>query len=462
MRRTWLAIGGGATLLVVLAVVAPFARKAAPGDGTATDALSISKVAAGVASEATAPPPSTLAGLDLTKIALGEVTASAPLPEQRIAHLTVDPVLQRAAEAVMAMHHVPEAAVVLMDVATGKILVYASHLEKGPLRDLCIEATAPAASVFKIVTGSALVEHAALSAEHRACYSGGEQRILQQDLVPDPKRDKWCTTLAGAMGRSINTIFARSALEHLKPPVLEGMAKTLGFGTSLPFDVPVQASALRIPDDTLGFARTAAGFWNTTLSPLHAAWLSATIARGGEPVRPHIVSDVSDERGKVLWAAKASLAQKRALKASTADAVTTMMEATVADGTSYRAFHDAKGQSFLPNVSVAGKTGTLTDASAQRFYTWFTGFAPSHPMTNTDGADAVDGKAARQVAVAALVVNQPTWTIKANVLAREVLRAYFAEQKVPNVTAPQLRVAEKSEDKPDPPPRKKEAKRGAR
>jgi hypothetical protein len=33
-------------------------------------------------------------------------------------------------------------------------------------------------------------------------------------------------------------------------------------------------------------------------------------------------------------------------------------------------------------------------------------------------------------------VNDPKWTIKANVLGREVLRAYFAEQKIPGVTAP--------------------------
>ena len=41
----------------------------------------------------------------------------------------------------------------------------------------------------------------------------------------------------------------------------------------------MQPSAARFPDDTLGVARTAAGFWNTTLSPMHAVWLAGTIAR---------------------------------------------------------------------------------------------------------------------------------------------------------------------------------------
>jgi peptidoglycan glycosyltransferase len=445
-----MAVGAGVPLVVTIGVVA-FSRSSLHAEGAHGDLPSISKIIGGSAAAAVAPAPASLASLDLTKITVGETSVTAPLAEKKIAHLTVDPALQRIAEGVMAMHHVPEAAVVLMDTATGKILVYASHVEKGPARDLCVEATAPAASVFKIITASALVEQTGATADQRECYSGGEQRIVEKDLVPDPKRDRWCTTLGGAMGRSLNTVFAREALEHLKPAGLESMAKQLGFGAALPFDVAVQPSAEHFPEDSLGFARTAAGFWNTTLSPVHAAWLSATMGRGGEPIRPVLVADVADEEGKVLWTAPNSLAQKRAIKQTTAEAVTSMMETTVSDGTSYRAFHDPKGAAFLPNIGVAGKTGTLTDPTAQRFYTWFTGFAPSRPITIADG-DKPDSKPPRQVSIGVLVVNQPTWTIKANVLAREVLRAYFAAQKVQSVTTPQLRQtskADKSESEGD-------------
>ncbi|CAN5924186.1 hypothetical protein BH11MYX4_BH11MYX4_61290 [soil metagenome] len=435
MRRSWLAIGVGVPLVAVLAFVGRSTLRADTAHG---DIPSIAKVLGANAAAASAPAPAVLTGIELATLTVGESDVTAKLPEKKFAHLTVDPVLQKVADAVMTMHHVPEASVVLMDVQTGKILVYASHVEKGPPRDLAIEATAPAASVFKIITASALVEQAGLTPDQKECYSGGEQRLVEKDLVSDPKRDRWCTTIAGAMGRSINTVFARLALRHLKPASLEMQAKALGFGASLPFDVPVQPSAEHFPEDSLGFARTSAGFWNTTLSPLHAAWLSATMARGGEPVRPVLVSDVAEEGGKVVWTAPTSLAQKRVLKQTTADAVTTMMETTFTDGTSYRAFHDPKGQAFLPNVGVAGKTGTLTDSTNGRFYTWFTGFAPSRPVVIADG-DAPASTPPRQVAIGVLVVNQPTWTIKANVLAREVLRAYFATQKVPNVTMPGLR-----------------------
>lgn len=434
IRRSWLALGAVVLPLGLALVLIPAARTSLRSANAQGPIAKLTGNAAAAA--ASAPPPPTLSGLDPLKMkSLGDGSGMvAPLPDKKSAKLTVVPSIQKATESIMSAYKLPEAAVVLMDTQTGRILVYASHVEKGPARDLNVEATAPAASVFKVVTGSALVEHAGLTPAHQECFSGGEQRIHETDLVRDPKRDKWCSSLAGAMGRSINTIFARLASEKLQPKQLDETARELGFGSPLPFDVTMQPSKVDIPvDDRLGFARTAAGFWNTTLSPVHAAWLSATIARGGEPVRPILVSDVLDDKNKVEWTAQAGLAQKRALKEDVAKQVATMMESTVSDGTSYKAFHDGRGKSFLPGISVAGKTGTLTDGQAQRYYTWFTGFAPSRAYVPPDGMAVAIPK---QVAIGVLVVNGATWSIKANVLAREVLRAYFAEQKIPMVTQP--------------------------
>jgi penicillin-binding protein A len=452
-RKPLVAVAVAVPLVIALAI--PLARRSFR---TETDTPPLAKLSgAAAAAAAIAPPPPTLVGLDLTKIEVKDHVVAAPLPDKKSARLAIDPALQRVADNVMSAHHLPEAVVVMMDVETGRILVYASHIEKGPKRDLAVEATAPAASVFKIVTGTSLVENAGATPDQKECYSGGEQRINAQDLVPDPKRDRWCTTLGGAMGRSINTVFARLALANLKPAQLDETARSLGFNASLPFDVPVQPSGARFPDDQLGFARTAAGFWNTSLSPLHAAWLGATIARGGEPVRPVLVTDIVED-GKVVWSAPSGLAQKRVMKSDTAHAITSMMDMTVSDGTSYRAFHDSKGRAFLPGISVASKTGTLTDATNQRYYTWFAGFAPSKPVafppvgdrdarsveTQKDGHEPTQP---RKVAFGVLVVNDPKWTIKANVLAREVLRAHFAAQHVPGVTAPRS-AAEHDRDQP--------------
>jgi cell division protein FtsI/penicillin-binding protein 2 len=369
--------------------------------------------------------PVDLAGLDLTHIGLGDDGATAVTGARRIARLTVDPVLQRTALGILQAQHLPEAAVVLIDPATGHVLVYASHVERGAPRDLCVEATAPAASLFKIVTAAALVDDAGLGPDTRQCYGGGEQRIAPSDLVDDPARDHWCVTLAGAMGRSVNAVFARLAQRHLTPDQLVTTARAFGFEQPLPFDVAVEPSALHVPVEPLAFARTAAGFWNTTLSPLHAAWISSSVARGGDALRPQIVRELVLPGGAAMPVAAADLTPRHVVGASTAQALLTMMEHTVSEGTSYRAFHDAKGTPFLPGMTVAGKTGTLTDDKAHKFFTWFTGFAPSRPVAGI-----------RQVAIAALVVNDPTWRVKANVVAREMLQAYFAEQKVPGVRLP--------------------------
>lgn len=349
----------------------------------------------------------------------------APAEDGARAELTVDADLQRQTMAVMRRYAIPEASVVLMEAKTGKVLVYASYLHEKPLRDLAVLAGSPSASVFKIVTGSALVSEANVDPESSHCYSGGQHSLTELDLTADPKRDTACASLSSAMGRSINTVFARLARAELPPATLERVARKLHYGTPLAFDVPVETSQLAFPDDALGYARTAAGFWNTTLSPLHAAWISAAIVNDGMAVRPHVVARVESADGTEVYAAPNEPERSQVLAPADAGKVATMMRATVTGGTATRAFRDDAGRPFLPSLAVAGKTGTLTDSAKQRYYTWFTGFGPS-------------AGTASPVAVAALVVNGAVWRVKANVLAREVLRAYYAKHDVAGVTRPQL------------------------
>ena len=73
------------------------------------------------------------------------------------------------------------------------------------------------------------------------------------------------------MGRSLNTVFAELALKNSHPRNSAGWPPRSASVRSVPFDTSVAVNALRIPEDKLGFARTAAGFWNTTMSPLEAA-----------------------------------------------------------------------------------------------------------------------------------------------------------------------------------------------
>jgi cell division protein FtsI/penicillin-binding protein 2 len=200
------------------------------------------------------------------------------------------------------------------------------------------------------------------------------------------------------------------------------MASRLGWGQSLPFDVPVATSTVTFPEDQLGFARTAAGFWNTTLSPFQGLNLATTVANGGEMVRLFVVDSVKDKDGEIYRGPTQRQVIRRAMDPATAEAVTAMMESTVENGTSYRSFHDRNGRAYLPEIRVAGKTGTLTKPTPEGpFYTWFVGFAPSRKP---------------EVAISVLAANRAKWRVKATHLASDMLRVYFADKGFPGVRDP--------------------------
>ncbi|EYF06678.1 penicillin-binding transpeptidase domain-containing protein [Chondromyces apiculatus] len=412
--RQWIAIGAAVGLV---AVTLPMLR----GQDEKLSALLSKGQLPGsptITREVTPPP---LTDLDLTRIDDRKEVATAPAHGQRNAELTVVPKYQRAALGFMRAGRVPEGAVVMTDVKTGSVLAWASYVDEGRLHDVASEATAPSASVFKVVTGSALIE-AGLTPNTKQCYSGGEHSIRAADMVDNKRRDKYCATLSQAMGRSINTVFARLAARNLDQPKLVNMAERLGWGDDVPFDVPITPSKITMPEDELGFARTAAGFWNTTLSPFQAVNLATTVANGGEMIRLHVVNSVKDEEGEIYRGPSERQVIRRAMSEETARAVTSMMEDTVDNGTSYRSFHDKSGRPYLPDIRVAGKTGTLTKPTPEGpYYTWFVGFAPSRKP---------------EVAISVLVANGAKWRVKATNVACDMLRVYFADKKTPGVSDP--------------------------
>lgn len=367
------------------------------------------------------PKPVKLDGLDLLRLDIRPQRVTAPLSGGRTAELTIDPVLQRAAMAQLQRYRVPEGGVVVLEVRTGKVLAYASYVNSGERFDVNARAEAPAASVFKVVTGAALVERGGANADTEQCYHGGKSRISPDELEDDPRRDKWCATLGMAMGRSLNVVFGRLAKKHLTPEDLAAMGGAFGFGAPVPFPVPNEAPKIEVPQEPLEFARTAAGFWHTSLSPLAGAVLAQTVANRGVALEPRVVEAVYKGQ-ELLWKdERPPRVLRRAVKPETARELTRMMVETVANGSGYKGFHDQAGRPYLPGISVAGKTGTLTRHKLNRHYTWFVGFAPAEDP---------------EVAIAALVVNTPIWQIKATQLAREVLRAHFAKKRAKGVTPP--------------------------
>ncbi len=325
--------------------------------------------------------------------------------------LTLSAPLQHEIEALLTRYEVPAAGVVVMEPKTGKILAYVNHQISPTVDDMVRSAQAPAASVFKIVTAAALLDRGVLPSTE-VCYGGGYHRLTGADIKDDPKRDSACATFSDALGQSINTVFAKLAVRYLDADRLKRYASAFGFGQRLPVDVPLETSGIDVPDEELEFARTAAGFWHTQLSPLHGALLAATVANHGQMPRAHIVQSVRYPCGELPIARDGS-PFRAVIAEGTARTLAQMMTRTVSKGTAFRAFHDSQGNAFLPGVDVAGKTGSLSATEPYRAYSWWVGFAPAE---------------APAYVISALVVNSPKWRIKASFVARESIRLAMEKQ----------------------------------
>lgn len=321
------------------------------------------------------------------------------------AALTLSPRLQQGLEKLLADYRVPTGAAVLLDPRTGKVLALAERAERGARGPVALTPIAPAASVFKIVTSAALLEKG-LTPEQEVCFHGGRHRIQKALLSDNPRRDRSCLTLASALGKSANVVFAKLAGRELSADLLRAEAGKFLFDAAIPFDRPVEPSPAHISDDPFEFATTAAGFGPVRLSPLHGAIMAAIVANGGRFVPPRLVDTVEGAP------APAPSPERAVLRPEVAAALARMMATTTTEGTARKIFRRDRvaRRSPLREVTVAGKTGSLADANPYRDYSWFVGFAP------------VDDP---QVAVAAVVVNERLWRIKAPLVAHEALKAYF-------------------------------------
>ena len=323
--------------------------------------------------------------------------------------LTIDHGLQSHVRSLFGRYDVPAGGLVAIDPKTGEVLAYVGYeAGKGDSARVLTDPDAPAASIFKIITASALLD-AGVKSSTSVCYGGGMRGLVAADLIDSPKRDRWCATMADALGYSINAVFAKLADRHIDEARMTQYVSAFGFGQRLPFDLPTTPSPVDVPGSRLERARMVAGFWHSQMSPLHGALVAATIANDGKMPYAAIVDRIESRTGETLYE-HTPRTFRQVLPRHTAELAGEMMTNTVTKGTAKKAFYDSKGRPFLPGIRIAGKTGTLSRYNPHRTYNWWVGYAP------------VDDP---KIAVAVLVVNEPKWRIKASYVAREALREYL-------------------------------------
>lgn len=298
-----------------------------------------------------------------------------------------DPELSLKLQRLLEDYRVPEGAVVVLDTQSGEVVGLAGVRNSRKDLSVAFEAKWPAASLFKTVTASALLK--AGKNPSKGCYDVGYRRINKRDLRKSSGRT--CADLTLAYGRSYNIHFGQWAKRWLNTESLEAEARNLGFGAKS--WVPGhRAGPIDLPEATVDFANTAAGFGDAPMSPYQAALISSAIGNGGKvKVRDHTSGALKESR--------------RLFSTSVAGKLQTAMKATVARGSARKAFR-AHGKPALGSGGAAGKTGSLMADGHD--LTWFSGFAPANEP---------------RYSVAVMIANDPTWHVKAPYVAREALRS---------------------------------------
>jgi cell division protein FtsI/penicillin-binding protein 2 len=326
--------------------------------------------------------------------------------KRNLVFYTIDPELQQAAQAIVKSAQANHVAIAAMNPRTGAVLALAG--KSLSVSNIEYHSGFPAASLFKVVTAAAAIEEAGLSTNSLIPFRGGDYTLNQFNYMPDARRDRRLMSIGEAMGKSCNPVFGHIGLKYLNPPILAKFANRFGFNRSLGFEAPLEESLAFIPDNSpYELSRTAAGFGQISISPIHAATLVSGIANGGLLPRPHMVEKITTQDGAILQKAEPQILH-RAVDTNTSHTLLEMMQHTTTHGTSRREFMRGH-RPTLGNIDVAAKTGTLTGTNPKGLNNWFIAAAPiSNP----------------QLAIAVITVDARRAS-KASALGRRMFEKFF-------------------------------------
>ncbi len=225
-------------------------------------------------------------------------------------------------------------------------------------------------SIFKTVTASAALQSGVAQPDTVYRDEGAltvGSRVIPEENRPDNNRIDY--TLTDAYGWSLNVVFAQIGLQ-IGPQRMQEFAQKFGFGSDIPFELPVAISELDADpsflSDQASLAVTAFGQGQIQATPLQMALIADAVANGGTMMEPYLVQKISDEKGTTLSTNSPSSWQ-RAIDEKTASQMQQIMINSVQNGY-------ASGAQ-IPGYVVGGKTGTAEVGGDKQPNSWFIGFA---------------------------------------------------------------------------------------
>jgi penicillin-binding protein 2 len=242
--------------------------------------------------------------------------------------LTLDSDLQMQCQGIIAQQ--PSASAVILDAHTGEVYALCSHPSfdpnvfssgipadlweelladpTNPLTNKAVAGQYPPGSTFKMITALAGLESGAIDANSRV-YCPGYYMMGNRAFHCWKHQGHGSIDVVGAIRESCDVFFYETG-HRVGIDGIAAMARRMGLGDKLDFDVPGEGAGL-IPDTAWKRKRykqkweqgetivAAIGQGYVLATPLQLATMAARIANGGIGVKPILVRSIEDEGNKI-------------------------------------------------------------------------------------------------------------------------------------------------------------------
>jgi len=301
--------------------------------------------------------------------------------------LTIDEVIQNIAERELfkmyQKYNAKAASIIVMDPRSGDILALANfpnydlnESSKRPaeaIRNRAINDFFEPGSVFKIVTASAVLEENAVKLDDKFDCENGEWHIGKRILHDHTPHGILTFKEIIVKSSNIGTVKAAS---RLGPDKMFKYMKAFGFYDRTGIDLPGEVVGMNRPSSRWsGVSMYAIPMGQeVTTTAMQLACAVSAIANNGYLVKPRVVKDILDDKGRVIKEPETRIF-KKVITPQTAIKMRGILKGVVDDGTGKKAKVD--------DLDVGGKTGTAQKIepdgrySHNRFVASFIGFAPA-------------------------------------------------------------------------------------
>jgi len=300
--------------------------------------------------------------------------------------LTIDQSIQyrveRALQGAVERTHAKSGSVIVLDPRSGEILAMANAPSFDPnevsaspadnKRNWALQNVYEPGSTFKIVAFSAAIEKKLAKPDDKIDCQMGAITVAGR-LIHDHK-PFGTLTLAEALAKSSNVAAIKLGLKVGNEGMYDFMTR-FGFGSKTGVELPGETSGIlrKVEHWQPSSIGSIAMGQEVGVTPLQMAAAFGALANDGVRIAPHLVREVRNSSGAVVYTAQPE--ERRVVSAETAIALRGMLEGVTLNGTAKKA--------QLDGYSAAGKTGTAQKIdpktraySKTKFVGSFVGFAP--------------------------------------------------------------------------------------